>query len=112
MQVQPAARAFATTNLIAENSLLFPSTTNLATESGATLMKATKSGDVYKGEVQLADLLENIPVSDMDKDGVEGMKADMEGMIRMKERQAQHEVWAYNEYVATLENEAKIAQGK
>ena len=38
------------------------------------------------------------------------MKADMEGMIRLKERQAAHEEWAYGEYVATLEKEAQMAE--
>ena len=52
----------------------------------------TASGDKYEGgasTLNLAAMLDEIPVSDLDVDGAEGIKADQEGVARLKARQAE-----------------------
>merc|ERR1719174_1389983 len=106
--VQPAPQVHAlqaTTVLIADessNNLLFPTTTTL---SGG-LLQATKAGDVYSGELDLGDMLDTIPTSDLDLNGEKGMKRDAQGIQRLKARTAIQEKRAFNKYLEVMEEEA------
>ena len=83
VQPAPQQRSLATTVLLAdgvpEQSLLFPTTGALA---DGKLLKETKNGDVYSGELDLGDMLDTIPTSDLDLNGEKGMKRDAQGIQR------------------------------
>ena len=49
---------------------------------------------------QLCVQLDEIPISDLDLKGEAGMKADQQGIARMKARQAQEEMKAQEKYEA------------
>ena len=85
---------------------VFPTTETLA----GKIIKETKAGDVYdgrKGELSLTDMLDNIPVSDLDLGGEKGIKADQSGVKRLKERQSRADEQAYEKYVDVLDTEAQ-----
>ena len=76
----------------------FPTTTIIAEETYAQPLEKktfgipTAAGDKYEGgasTLNLAAMLDEIPVSDLDVDGIEGIKADQEGVARLKARQAE-----------------------
>ena len=76
----------------------FPTTMLVADDSYATPLKKstfgipTAAGDMYQGgssTLNLDAMLDEIPVSDLDPKGEEGIKADEEGIARLKARQAE-----------------------
>ena len=92
-------------------SLVFPAGNALA----GGLMEEKQGGvfsgptrDVYAGSVDLSAMLDNIPSSDLDLDGDAGVKADMAGVKRLKERQAREAERAFDKYEDVLEQEARM----
>ena len=60
---------------------------------------------VYQGGVgalDLASLLDEVPVSDLDTKGEEGIKADLDDVKRLKERQSKEEEAAKQKYLDTV----------
>ena len=56
--------------------------------------------------MSLSDMLDNIPISDLDPEGAKGMKRDSNGIDRLKQQDAANDVRAYAKYEATLAKEA------
>jgi hypothetical protein len=76
----------------------FPTTMLVADETYANPLEKstfgipTAAGDMYQGgssTLSLSAMLDEIPVSDLDPKGEEGIKADLEGVARLKARQAE-----------------------
>ena len=75
------------------------------------LLSSTKNTDTYSGaseQMSLSDMLDNIPVSDLDPQGANGMKRDASGVDRLKQQDAANDVRAYAKYEATLAKEAAM----
>ena len=95
-----------------ERSNLFPPTTVLL---ASNMIGATDRGDVYQGGVNnldLASLLDEVPLDDLDMKGEDGIKADQQGIQRLKERQAKEEEAAKLKYMETIELEQMHEQLK
>lgn len=102
MPSMPVAAKVATHNL-------FPPTTVLLAD--AKIIEA-KEGvvDVYAGgsnSLDLAALLDDVPVSDIDLNGAKGIEADKQGLERLKERQAKEAEAARQKYLDQVALEQK-----
>lgn len=95
------------TVLVADaNPLLFPTSSSLA----GGLIEAGKNVDTYAGkptEMSLSEMLENIPASDLDLQGKEGMKRDQKGIENLQKRDAVAEERADAKYDAVMAKEDK-----
>ena len=99
-QVQPAANIVNLKKYTEQATNIFPTTVLLADESYAAPLKdnqfgmPTKSGDLYTGgasTLDLASILDEIPMSDLDPKGQAGIEADEDGVDRLLQRQAEKE---------------------
>ena len=108
--VQPAPQVrIAASVLVADaNPLVFPATTTIG-----GLIQEGKNADVYSGaqdSLSLSEMLDNIPVSDLDLHGAKGMKADAQGLKRLEQRKAVEAEKAFDKYQEVLAKEARMAE--
>lgn len=93
---------------VATHSNLFPTTVLLADAKIIEAKEGVK--DVYAGasnSLDLAALLDDVPVSDIDPNGAKGIEADKQGMQRLKERQAKEAEEARVRYLDQMALEQK-----